>query len=355
MNQTQTVRARTGAPVQRKKKHATVVDVAAEAGVAVGTVSRFLNGQPIRKGNRAQIEKAIDTLGYTRNAVAASMKTEARHIVGILVPNISEFHAGLLEQFSRKIRRTGRAVMAYTHDLDSRSIMDGINFFQMHRVDAVVLDGVLSVADQLQQAVDDGLEVVLYDNDIPGLEADRVFVNHRQASRRGVEHLLELGHKRIGIISGSERDSAGRLRLAGYADAINDHGIDRDDELIKFGDWQESGGRDAMRRLMALPDRPTAIFSANYNMTIGALIWCHEHGVRIPDDLSIVSFDDVPAFRLHQPGITSIGQPADELAEAMTTLLMARFEKRDVHLHRELTVHCKLTLRGSTGPYRPQI
>ncbi len=354
MTQTQAARKQGDIRDPRKRRHPTVIDVAAEAGVAVGTVSRFLNGQPIRRGNRIQIEKAIDTLGYTRNAVAASMKTEARHIVGILVPKISEFHAGLLEQLSRTIRRSGRAVMAYTHDLDSRSIMDGINFFQSHRVDAVIMDGVMSVASQLTQAVDDGLEVLLYDNDIPGLDADRVFVNNRQASRHGVEHLLGLGHRRIAIISGNERDTAGQLRLGGYIDAITGHGLDRDEDLIRVGDWQESGGHEAMRRLMALPEPPTAVFSANYNMTIGALIWCHEHGVRIPEDLSIVSFDDVPAFRLHQPGITAIGQPAEELAEAMTTLLMARFENRNVHSHRELTVRCRLTLRGSTGPYRPQ-
>ncbi len=337
----------------RKRRHATVIDVAAEAGVAVGTVSRYLNGQAVRSANRAQIERAIESLGYMRNAVAASMKTEVRHIVGLLVPNISEFHAGLLEQISRRIRRTGRAVMSYCHDLDSRSFMEGIDFFRTHRVDAIIVDGGVEVGDQLRRLAEEGLEIVLYDNDIPGLAADRVFVDHRQASRHAVEHLIQLGHMRIATICGNQRDTAGWLRLAGYLDAISSHQIPEDPDLIIGGDWNEMGGHEAMRRLFALEDPPTALFSANYNMTIGALAWCHENAVRIPEDVSIVSFDDVPAFRLHQPGITAIAQPIEGLAEAITTLLAARFEDSGIRPHREMTVKCHLTLRGSTGRCQP--
>lgn len=334
---------------ERRKRQPTVIDVAAKAGVAVGTVSRFLNGHPIRQANRVQIERAIATLGYTRNAVAASMKTEARHIVGLLVPNISEFHAGLHEQISRKMRRTGRAVMSYCHDLDRRSILEGIDFFRTHRVDAVIMDGVVGVEDEMRVAVEHGMEIILYDNDIAGLSADRVFVNNRQASRHAVEHLIALGHSRIATITGHQRDTAGQNRLAGYEDALKGAGLAVDPDLVIFGDWNDMPAYEGMRRLMALPNPPTAVFSANYNMTIGALLWCHEEGVRIPEDLSIVSFDDVPAFRLHQPGITCVGQPVEELAEAITTLLAARFEASDFQVHRELTVRCKLTLRGSTA------
>lgn len=337
----------------RKRRHATVVDVAVEAGVAVGTVSRYLNGQAVRSANRAQIERAIESLGYMRNAVAASMKTEVRHIVGFLVPHISEFHAGLLEQISRRIRRTGRAVMSYCHDLDSRSFMEGIDFFRTHRVDAIILDGGVEVGDQLRRFAEEGLEIVLYDNDIPGLAADRVFVNHRQASRHAVEHLIQLGHTRVATICGDQGDTAGQLRLAGYLDAISSHDVPEDPDLIVEGGWTEVGGHEAMRRLFALEDGPTAVFSANYNMTIGALSWCHENAVRIPADVSIVSFDDVPAFRLHQPGITAIAQPIEGLAEAITTLLSARFGDTGIRAHRELTVNCHLTLRGSTGRCNP--
>lgn len=338
----------------RRKREPTVVDVATEAGVAVGTVSRYLNGHALRNGNRLLVERAIESLGYSRNAVAASMKSETRHIVGLLLPNISEFHAGLLEQISRNIRRTGRAVMSYCHDLDTRSIMDGIEFFRSHRVDAIIMDGVPTVGDQLRRFVDDGLDIVLYDNDIPGLPADRVFVDNHRASRHGVEHLAQLGHRRIATITGSQRDTAGQNRLAGYLDALDHHGLPNAPDLIIPGDWTETGGYEAMRRFMALRDPPTAVLSANYNMTIGALTWCHEHGIAIPDDLSIISFDDVPAFRLHQPGITSISQPLDGLADAITSVLSARLEATTLLPHRDLIVRCSLTLRGSTGLKRPK-
>ena len=345
--------SRTVERTTKRRRAPTLVDVASEAGVAVGTVSRFLNGQMTRNANRAEIERAIETLGYTRNAIAASMKTDISRVIGLLVPNMGEFHAELLEEVSKRFRRTGRAVMSYSHEMNGQSVMQGIESFTSHRVDAIIMAGVPHIEEALKRLVERGLKIVLYDNDMPGLPADRVFVNNRESSRHAVEHLIELGHTRIGTIIGNQEDPVGRDRLAGYYEALDAHGIPRDPALVIDGYWNETGGYGAMAAFFTPDQPPSAVFSANYNMTIGALTWINERGLRVPEDLSLVSFDDVPAFRVHVPGITAIRQPADDLADNIAAILAMRLEKPGTAPHRTVTVKCGLTLRGSTRRYRP--
>ena len=333
-------------------RQATVVDVAEAAGVAVGTVSRYMNGHTIRAGNRDRIERAIGDLGYRRNAVASAMKTSISNMVGLMVPALSEFHAGLLEQLSHRIRRTGRAVISYSHEADPRSIVEGLEFFASHRVDALILDGSGASREQLVRYANAGFNLVFYDNDVEGVPADRVFVENRKASARAVDHLIELGHERIATITGSLHNSAGALRHAGYRDAMAAAGLPLDPALVIEGHWQEARGYSAGRQLFALERPPTAIFSANYNMTIGLLTWMREHDLRTPRDVSVISFDDVPAFTVHEPGITAVDQPVGKIADAITTILGTRFQQPAVMGRHTVMIDCDIILRGSTRRLR---
>ncbi len=334
-----------------KARPATIIDVARAAGVAVGTVSRYLNDQPIRGGNRERIAQVIDELGYRRNSAAAAMKTNTSHMVGLMVPAVGEFHAALLDRLSRHMRQTGRAVLCYCHDTDPTSFMDGIEFFAGHRVDAVVMDGNEELRQRIEPYIAQGMLAVLYDNDLPGLAADRVFVENRRASKRLVDHVLDLGHERVAIIHGHLADSVARDRLEGYRDALRDHGVEEYPELVVDARWNEQRGYSAMGDLMALPNPPTAVFGANYNMSIGALRWLREHNVSIPTDMTFVSFDDVPAFSVHVPGITAVGQPVDKMAEAIVSILDERLGSGSLG-KRTMRIDADITLRGSTRRLR---
>jgi len=330
-----------------KKRAATIVDVAQAAGVAIGTVSRHLNGMSVRAGNRDQIERAIADLGFRRNAAAVAMKTHTTHIVGFFVPSLDEFHAAMLEQLSRKMREHGRAVLSYFHDLKLGSIREGLEFFATHRVDALVVDGEEAIKRQLRPYIDDGLVVVLYDNDAPGLLADRVFVSNRKASARIVGHMLELGHRRVATIHGHLIDSAASERLAGFHEALDAFGLVADPDLLRDGRWLERDAYERMGELLALPEPPTAVFAANYNMTLGVLTCLQERGVRVPDDISVVSFDDVAALRLHNPPITSVAQPIEKLAEAISDIIDERLANPGAMGRRSLTLDCEILLRHS--------
>jgi LacI family transcriptional regulator len=335
-----------------RPRPATIIDVAREAGVAVGTVSRYINGLPIRTGNRERIAQVIEELGYRRNSAAASIKTNTTHIVGMLVPSVSEFHAALLDQLSRRMRQTGRAVLCYCHDTEPTSFMEGLEFFAGHRVDAVVMDGNEELRQRLSPYIEEGMLVVLYDNDLPGLAADRVFVENRRASKRLVDHVLDLGHQRVAIIHGNLRDSVARDRLEGYRDALKAHGVSEIPELVMDAGWNEQRAYSAMADLMALPNPPTAVFGANYNMSIGAMRWLQEHDVSIPDDISLVSFDDVPAFSVHLPGITAVGQPVEKIADTIVSTLQERLAQDEPRAKRTVRIDADIILRGSTRRLR---
>ena len=332
-----------------RKRPSTIIDVANSAGVAIGTVSRYLNGFPVRSGNRDQIEQAIEQLGYRRNALAAAMKTDLTNVVGLMVPNLSNFHALLLEQLSRKMRGIGRAILSYAHDADARSIQDGLDFFATHRVDCLVMDGQQDVGDRIRQLLDHGTPVVFYDNDVRGLPVDRVFVENRAASYRAVSHLLDIGHTRVACLMGSQGDFTGRERLAGYQEALVDRNIEINPDYVFDGRWVEDGGHTAMRQWLALEHPPTAVYSSNYNMTVGALALLKEYRLKVPNDISLISFDDVPLFKLHDVGITAVAQPVERIAETITGMLLNRLNNHTSRApHATITLDCDIILRGST-------
>lgn len=336
-------------PARGRRRQATIIDVADTAGVAVGTVSRYLNGLPIRRTNRDQIEQAIERLGYRRNAVAAAMKTDLTNTVGFMVPALSEFHSGVLERLSYNMRKMGKALLTLCHNSDPSGPRDVLDFFATHRVDALVMDGQDDVGDRIKTLLDRGIPVVFYDNDVRGLPVDRVFVENRAASRRAVSHLVDLGHERIGVLAGDLHNHTGRERLEGYKEALAERGIPANPDYVIDAHWHYDGGHNGLRALLELPEPPTAVYSCNYNMTHGALALLKEHRLRLPDDLSLVSFDDVPLFALNEVGVTAVAQPLDKIAGTIAGILERRLSNRmDYAPHTTTTLQCDIILRGST-------
>ncbi|SOE83688.1 transcriptional regulator, LacI family [Burkholderia sp. YR290] len=333
-----------------KTRSATIVDVAKRANVAIGTVSRYLNGFPIRRANREQIEEAIRALRFKRNASAVAMKTDVTHVVGLLAPSFDEFHGVMLEHLSRALRRDGRALLIYCHSGDTRLMEDGLDYFSTQRIDALVMSGVEHLFDRVDQLIDDGVPLVLYDNDLAGLKADRVFVNNREASTHAVRHLLDIGHRRVGMVSGELSDSAANERYLGYCDALSERGLEVDPRYVVSGHWTILGGNDATRRLMSLPEPPTAIFSTNYVMALGALRYFKDARLRIPENVSIISFDDPPLFELLEPGITVVAQPIDGVAQTIADVLERRLRSGRETPFSTTSLRCDVILRGSTRP-----
>ncbi|EKJ94788.1 periplasmic binding protein/LacI transcriptional regulator [Bradyrhizobium lupini HPC(L)] len=335
--------------VDLKRRRPTINDVADRAGVAIGTVSRYLNGGEIRKSNRRQIEEAIEALGFTRNAAAASMKSAKTGIIGFLVPTFDEFHASLLNHLAPLFRSTGHTMLTYSHEEDPRLFEDAMAFFVSQRVDALIAAGIPKADELLAGCVESGIPAVIYNNDVRGLFLDRVFVDNAKVVTRAINHLIEVGHTKIAICSGREEESTGAERREGYEAALTANEIFLRQDYIVSGDWSVESGYSAAQTLMSLKDPPTAVFAANYQMTVGILEWMREHSMRTPQDLALVSFDDVDLFRLYDEGITAIAQPVSQIAQAIASYAVSRIENTDLPNIRSRTLQCDIILRGSSG------
>lgn len=332
-----------------KRRHATIVEVADRAGVAIGTVSRYLNGHPVRRGNREQIEQAIGELGYRRNAIAAAMKADLTNTVGFMVPSLSEFHSPVLEQLSLAMRDAGKALLTYCHGANPASAADALDFFVAHRVDCLIMDGRNDVDDKVRDLISNGTPVIFYDNGWPGLPVDRVLVENRAASFRAVTHLLDIGHTRIAVLTGNIGDWTGGERFEGYRQALLSRGVEINPDYVLDTHWHETEAYSGMLRLLSLAEPPTALYCCNYNMAVGALRLLREHGLKVPDDMSLVSFDDVPLFQLHEAGITAVAQPVAKIAETITSIMASRLSERGInHEPHTITLNCDIILRGST-------
>lgn len=330
------------------KKNATIYDVADAAGVAVGTVSRYLNGHEVRRGNRDLIEAAIEKLAFQRNAAARAIKAERTDIIGFMVPTFDEFHADLLDNLARSFQQTGRRMLTYCHDGDTKILREAMGFFANQRVDALVMAGQVESAEDVRTLVERDIPVLIYNNDVAGLNVDKIFVENLKASKRAVQHLIEVGHRRIAVVHGRLQESSAAQRLEGYREAIVEGGLSLRDDYVVPGGWSVEGGYSAIERLMDLAEPPTAVFSSNYRMTIGMLEWAREHAKSVPGDFSILSFDDVELFRLYDGGITAIAQPISKIADTIINYAISRVTESDLPAIRTRTLDCNIVLRASS-------
>jgi LacI family transcriptional regulator len=336
-----------------RPRAATIVNVAEAAGVAIGTVSRYLNGQSVRAANRDQIEEAIHRLNYRKNALAAAMKSDLTNTVGFLVPRLSEFHAGVLERLSLALRQQGRALLSYCHNDDTGSVMDALEFFNSHRVDGLVMDARPEAVERIRDTVRSGTPIIFYDNNVPGPPVDRILVDNRAASYRVVRQLLDVGHSRVAVLTGNIQNWTGRERFEGYREAMLEHGHSINPDYVLDTHWSEDEAYSGMLRLLTLPSPPTALYCCNYNMAMGALRMLKERGLRVPEDISMASFDDVPLFALYNGGITAVAQPIAKIADTIASILASRLSERgNAQPPHSIVLNCDIILRDSVKPPR---
>ena len=324
------------------------------AGVSVGTVSRFLNGQNTRHENSVRIENAIAKLNYRRNTIARAMRTERTQTVALLVPLFDEFHTTILSKLVEILSTQNYSVVTFNNAHQIDILIQAIDSIVARRIDGIVLSGTEEVRDAVNLIVARERPVVIFNNDIPGIELDRVMVNDRAATADAVTTMIAYGHERIGIVTGELRDSTGQNRLDGYLDALTCAGIARDAGLIVPGLWSRTAAYAATDLLLRRrPEPPTAIFYSSHVMALGGLECLKARGTLPGRDMDIVSFDDPDMFRFTTPPITAVVQPVDAIATSITDLMLSRLDgteqsgARSVYLDCELKLRDSLTLQGS--------
>jgi LacI family transcriptional regulator len=328
----------------------TVRQVALRAGVSTATVSRALAGfSHVADDLRQRVLDAARALDYRPNRAARSLRSRRSLTVGVLVPDVQNpFFTGILRGLEAVLEGDGFTFLLGNSDgrpERERLYIDTMRDEGVAGFIVVPTHGDLEPYRLLQSR---GVPIVTIDRSAPGLKADQVTVTNREGVRGAVHHLVALGHRRIGFIGGPARVDVARERAAGYEQAMGEHHIDVDPTLVQPGDFQQTGGYRGMQALLETAERPTAVFVANNLMTLGALQALHEHDVRIPHQVALIGFDDMPWATSLQPPLTAVAQPTNEIGVAAAQLLVARLRDPD-RPFRRVVLETQLIVRGSCG------
>ena len=334
-----------------RPRHVTAQDVARRAGVSQSAVSRaFTPGASISPELRERIRSAAATLGYRPNAIARSLITARSRIVGIVAAYLrNHFYPDVLDALSRALQARGYQIMLFTADLNETAdqVLDGL---LRYRVDAVVLASTTLSSSLAEECRAAGIPVLLFNRMSDVASVSAVTGENRRGGRMVGELLAACGHNRIAYIAGIDDSSTSRDRERGFVEGLAAGGarlFAREAGLYRF-----DGAADAARRLFSRPDRPDAVFAANDHMAIAAMgVATAEFGLRIPEDVAFVGFDDVEAARWPAYSLTTFSQPISPMVSAVVDLLLSLVEEPD-STPRHIVVTGELIERGSTRPRR---
>jgi LacI family transcriptional regulator len=329
---------------------ASIKEVALKAGVSVATVSRVINGTgPVAEETRRRIQDAIDKLRYVPHGAARSLITNQTDTVGVLLPDLhGEFFSEVIRGIDLAARRNAYHVLVSGFHSD-RAEIEAVLRALRGRVDGLIVLSPDVDAQTLQRNLPETLPVVLLNTPGDGATFDSIQIDNHGGALAMVRHLAKLGHTRIALIRGPKENVDAQERLRGYHDALRSLEIESSSALEIEGDFSEDSGYRAGRRLLKLKPRPTAVFAANDSMAIGCLFALREAGVRVPDDVALAGFDDIPIARYLTPPLSSVHVPISELGmRAMERLLSAVDSKNEQERSQE-TVPTALVVRGSCG------
>ncbi|MGN0363440.1 MAG: LacI family DNA-binding transcriptional regulator [Bilifractor sp.] len=310
---------------------ATVKDIAHRAGCGVATVSSYLNGGNVRPVNREKISQAITELHYEVNETARQLKTNRTRMIGAVIPELnSTFCASVLSEIEDILRQHGYAMLVCDCRTDSAREKEAVDFLLKRRVDGLFVLPVDATGSNLRKFIRTGKPVVLIDRQIEGLDVDTVCVDNRAAIRSAVDLLVQKGHSKIGMIAGPSGINAARQRMRGYIEGCEKNGICQDENLIFHGDDSIESGTAGIETLMKKHPDMTAVVISNYRMTMGAMIGANESGIEIPQQLSVVGFDNPQFARAVHPRLTIVNQPVDEIGERAAKIMLERLGDVDV-------------------------
>jgi LacI family transcriptional regulator len=330
-----------------KSSKATLRDVARRAGVASSTISRYLNGSlELPSPTRNRVQAAIADLHYRPNALARSLQAGRSHILGLIVPDLSNpFFTSVADAAVAAAYREGYSILLCATGNDPKREAHYVNLLAAGQLDGLIYLGAHRRNSALETMRRTELPIIIVDEEIEGVAGGRLFVDNRRGGYLATEHLLHLGHRNIAFIGGEADLLTTVERRRGYEDAMLERGLAPRPNQIVLGEYTtEFGARAARELLMDLA--PTGVFAASDVVAIGVLQAVRELGLTIPEDLSLVGFDDIPMAEMLAPPLTTIWQPAEDLG-ATAVLMLVRHVRDRAPLIRD-TLGVRLRIRGST-------
>jgi len=339
----------------------TIRQLARLSGVSIGTVSRALNGYTdVRPETRERIMRLASELDYTPAAAARSLVTQRSHVVGVFLetgeghPDLQHpFFHGVLVGLKHELGAAGYDLLLFASANPGNGYGDHsyLKRCRHHAVEGTVLMGVDPSDEEVRRLARSGLPAVGVDVDLTGPASSYVGSDHAAGAALAVRHLYELGHRRIATIAGLLESRPGAERLRGFRRELQERGLAYRDEYVAYGDFYVESGQRAAERLLATDEPPTAIFAASDLMAIGVFRAATARGLTVPEDVSVVGFDDIQLAEHLHPALTTVRQDKPGLGAAAGRLLLAAFDS-ETRAAASTTLPVELVIRGSTGPVR---
>ena len=330
----------------------TILDIAKKTGISVSTVSRVLNKKTadfrISKDTEALVLKTAKELNYQPNQLARGLRLKKTQTIGLVAPDLSNpFFAYVIKSVQTVAHRLGYSLIVCDTDESLAMEIEHLNLLRSKGVDGLIIMPVGQQDHHLAALLQDGLAMVLLDRCFDELNADAVMIDNYQGAFEATEHLIRNGHSRIAIIKGLEGTFTNKGRVQGYKDALIRHGLAVDEGLIAGRDFGRENGYLETKLFLKMAPPPTAIFAASDLITLGALQAIFETGWRIPEDISLVAFDDMDFAPFVRSPLTAVAQPKEVMGEIAVQLLVRQInEKRNREANR-IVLKPRLIVRES--------
>ncbi len=326
----------------------TIYDVAHEAGVSDATVSRVFNNKPgVKEATRNKVLSAAQKLGYVVNIQARSLAGGKSNVIGLLIPGLDNGYViEIVRGVDQELARSGCELMVYTTHRSGNNNANYLRYVANGLTEGILLVVPLLSTEFLTALENIGYPYVLIDAVNMLGHSPSVNATNWQGAYKATEYLIELGHRRIGFITGIRELSSAKDRYDGFITALKDYQIPIEDRLIVTGDFGQESGYVATRQLLALDAPPTAIFASNDMMAFGVMDAVREAGLSIPHDMSVIGFDDIPQAVNTYPKLTTVHQPLEEMGRVGVKLLLEHIENPDTP-PKNIVLATQLVIRDS--------
>jgi LacI family transcriptional regulator len=329
----------------------TIKDISQAANVSTATVSHVINNSRyVSEETRLQVLEAVQRLNYQPSAIARGLRTKKTNTLALIIPDITNpYFSDLTRGFQDTADEKGYLVVLCNTDRSLDREKRFLETMWQQRVEGIVLNPSKVTAKDLLQIVKARIPVVMIGSQVEQNDFDKIMVDNVRGGYDAVHYLCGLGHKRIGLVCGLRTTSSSLQRYQGYLEALSKNSLPFDEQLVAEGEITYDGGYQCIRQLLSLSSPPTAIFATSDIMALGAKAGIEDAGFRIPADISVIGFDDIPDVSRTRPRLTTIAQPKYQMGQVAAGILFEQIDSNNTLPRRKVILEHTLVVRESTG------
>ena len=329
-------------------KKVTIKDVVKETRLSLGTISKYINGGHVKEKNRIIIEKAIKKLGYQVDTYARAMITKKTKTIGLVIPEFNNlFYASISQELEKSLDKYGYGLVVRESFYEKDREKQSIEWLLSRRTDAIVIAPVGREASEYDYLKQYSIPIIFIDRFIPNLNYEFLIVNNREISKETIKYLLDNGHRRILMVAANDGLYTADERVKGYIEAYKEKKIEYSEDLIIRLSEKVDDAYHSLKKILKTRNDFTAVFTSNYTCMIGLIFAINELKISIPDELSIVGFDDIVFTKIYRPKLTIVNQPIEKMMDTVTNRIIALLSEEE-YKYQINSFDCTFVVNDST-------